>query len=156
MFGQFPSVRIDASNLLEARMIVTTYNQHVRLLSSEPFGCFALPKSTRAWEPTLFMESLRSKPPRRAARPALGGEQTAQASPVFVGLLCDRRAVPFLPYGDPIYPDAERHEPSEHEYLQEPNECVDYCGLGVILLAQAQAERGWSKFHPSENGQEPY
>jgi hypothetical protein len=25
-------------NLLEARMIVTPYNQHVRLLSSEPFG----------------------------------------------------------------------------------------------------------------------
>ena len=48
------------SNLLEARMIVTTYNQHVRLLSSEPFGWFAPPKSTRAWEPTLFMESLRS------------------------------------------------------------------------------------------------
>jgi hypothetical protein len=26
--------------------------------SSEPFGWFAPPKSTRAWEPTLFMESL--------------------------------------------------------------------------------------------------
>jgi hypothetical protein len=35
-------------------MIVTTYNQHVRLLSSEPFGWFAPPKSTRAWEPTLL------------------------------------------------------------------------------------------------------
>src|SRR5579871_5366306 len=42
-------------------MIITTYNEHVRLLSSEPFGWFAPPKSTRAWEPTLFMESLRSK-----------------------------------------------------------------------------------------------
>src|SRR6266496_6706250 len=41
-------------------MIITTYNQHVRLLSSEPFGWFAPPKSTRAWEPTLFMESLHS------------------------------------------------------------------------------------------------
>jgi hypothetical protein len=41
-------------NLLKARMIVTTYNQHVRLLSSEPFGWFAPPKSTRAWEPTLL------------------------------------------------------------------------------------------------------
>src|ERR1700747_2354264 len=58
-FAQFPRVGIDASNLLEARMIVTTYNQHVRLLSSEPFGWLAPPKSTRAWEPTLFMESLR-------------------------------------------------------------------------------------------------
>src|SRR6201999_4666593 len=41
-------------NLLEARMIVTTYNQHVRLLSTEPFGWFAPPKFTRAWEPTLL------------------------------------------------------------------------------------------------------
>src|SRR5258708_20952881 len=41
-------------NLLKARMIVTTYNQHVRLLSSEPFGWFAPPKFTRAWEPTLL------------------------------------------------------------------------------------------------------
>jgi hypothetical protein len=35
-------------------MIVTTYNQHARLLSSKPFGCFAPPKFTRAWEPTLL------------------------------------------------------------------------------------------------------
>src|SRR5215471_10271529 len=46
-------------------MIVTTYNQHVRLLSSEPFGWFAPPKSTRSWEPTLFMESLHLKPLNR-------------------------------------------------------------------------------------------
>src|SRR5205807_3646308 len=39
---------IHPRNLLEARMIITTYNQHVRLLSSEPFGWFAPPKSTRA------------------------------------------------------------------------------------------------------------
>src|SRR5437763_15229237 len=45
---------IHPRNLLEARMIVTTYNQHVRLLSSEPFGWFAPPKFTRAWEPTLL------------------------------------------------------------------------------------------------------
>ena len=31
------SVRIDKRNLLEARMIVTTYNDHVRLLSPEPW-----------------------------------------------------------------------------------------------------------------------
>src|SRR5215475_12933394 len=62
-FAQFASVRIYASNLLKARMIITPYNQHVRLLSSEPFGWFAPPKSTRAWEPTLFMESFHPKPP---------------------------------------------------------------------------------------------
>src|SRR5208337_2493667 len=45
---------IHKCNLLKARMIITTYNQHVRLLSSEPFGRFAPPKFTRAWEPTLL------------------------------------------------------------------------------------------------------
>ena len=35
-------------------MIVTTYNQHVPLLSSDPFGWFAPPKFTRAWETTLL------------------------------------------------------------------------------------------------------
>jgi hypothetical protein len=49
-----PSAHTSGANLLEARMIVTTYNQHVRLLSSEPFGWFAPPKFTRAWEPTLL------------------------------------------------------------------------------------------------------
>jgi hypothetical protein len=39
LFSALPSFRVDKSNLLEARMIITTYNQHVRLLSSEPFGC---------------------------------------------------------------------------------------------------------------------
>ena len=46
--------RVHQCNLLKARMIVTTYNQHVRLLSSEPFGWFAPPSFTRAWEPTLL------------------------------------------------------------------------------------------------------
>src|SRR5689334_6726970 len=57
VFAQFSGIGIDASNLLEARMVITPYNQHVRLLSSEPFGWFAPPKFTRTWEPTLFMES---------------------------------------------------------------------------------------------------
>src|SRR5215467_4761714 len=74
VFAQFTCIGIDARNLLEARMVITPYNQHVRLLSSEPFGWFAPPKSTRAWEPTLFMESFHSsslgcdakqKPPMR-------------------------------------------------------------------------------------------
>src|SRR4051794_32608540 len=64
-FAQFTCVSIDVSNLLEARMIITSYNQHVRLLSSEPFGWFAPPKFTRPWEPTLFMESLRLLTPQR-------------------------------------------------------------------------------------------
>jgi hypothetical protein len=32
-------------------MRITAYNQDVRLLSSEPFGWFAPPESTRSWEP---------------------------------------------------------------------------------------------------------
>src|SRR5579864_2319479 len=43
-------------------MIVTPYNQHVRLLSSEPFGWFAPPKSTRAWEPTLLWNHYAQNP----------------------------------------------------------------------------------------------
>ena len=35
-FAQFTAIRIHKRNLLHARMIITTYNQHVRLLSSEP------------------------------------------------------------------------------------------------------------------------
>src|SRR5216117_2158072 len=77
----FTTVRIDKRNLLEARVIVTTYNDHVRLLSpnmiiivcdyhpgfqqiafvttyndhvrllSPSLSCLAPPKFTRAWEP---------------------------------------------------------------------------------------------------------
>src|SRR5438876_10302726 len=36
-FVPFTSARIDKRNLLEARAIVTTYNDHVRLLSPEPW-----------------------------------------------------------------------------------------------------------------------
>ena len=36
------------------------YNQHVRLLSLEPFGWFAPPKSTRLMGADIVMESLRS------------------------------------------------------------------------------------------------
>src|SRR6266550_686066 len=42
-FTELTCLSIYVCNLLEARMIVTTYNQHVRLLSSEPFGWFAPP-----------------------------------------------------------------------------------------------------------------
>src|ERR1035438_7077975 len=48
-FVQLASFAVNKCNLLEARVIVTSYNQHVRLLSPEPFGWFAPPKSTRAW-----------------------------------------------------------------------------------------------------------
>ena len=61
-FPELTAFGIYVCNLLEARMIVTTYNQHVRLLSSEPFGWFAPPKSTRAWEPTLLWNHYTQNP----------------------------------------------------------------------------------------------
>src|ERR1700733_7231599 len=41
-------------------MIVTPYNHHVRLLSSEPFGWFAPPKFTRGLGADIVMESFHS------------------------------------------------------------------------------------------------
>jgi hypothetical protein len=61
----------------------------------------------------------------------------------------------FLPHGDPIYPNAERREPSEHKHLIERTECVGGCDLGAIWFAPAP-ESGWPEFHPSQGGQEPY
>src|SRR5437667_4105326 len=49
----FTRVRIDKRNLLEARVIVTTYNDRVRL-PSPSLGWLAPPKFTRAWEPTFL------------------------------------------------------------------------------------------------------
>src|SRR5215469_9805715 len=37
LFLQLTCLRVHESNLLEARVIITTYNQHVRLLSPEPW-----------------------------------------------------------------------------------------------------------------------
>src|SRR3989441_3464933 len=59
---QFPRVRIDKRNLLEARVIVTTYNDHVRLLSPEPW----LVSATKVYSGVgadIVMESLRSLTP---------------------------------------------------------------------------------------------
>src|SRR2546421_6999001 len=53
------SVRIDKRNLLEARVIVTTYNDHVRLLSPEPW----LVSATKVYSGVgadIVMESLHS------------------------------------------------------------------------------------------------
>src|SRR4051794_24214873 len=70
-FAQFTCVSIAVSNLLEARMIITSYNQHVRLLSSEPFGWFAPPKFTRPWGPTFVYGIITLKTPESALWPRL-------------------------------------------------------------------------------------
>src|SRR6266566_1666792 len=56
----FTTVRIDKRNLLEARVIVTTYNDHVRLLSPEPW----LASATKVYSGVgadIVMESLHSR-----------------------------------------------------------------------------------------------
>src|SRR5947199_7074943 len=60
-FVPFTTVRIDKRNLLEARVIVTTYNDHVRLLSPEPW----LVSATKVYSgmgADIVMESLHSEP----------------------------------------------------------------------------------------------
>src|SRR5207248_10587540 len=49
-------------------MIITTYNQHVRLLSSEPFGCFAPLKSTRATGADIVYGIITLKTPESRVR----------------------------------------------------------------------------------------
>jgi hypothetical protein len=51
---------IHPCNFLKARMVICSYNHHLRLLSPEPFGWFAPPKLTRVWEPTLLWNQLHS------------------------------------------------------------------------------------------------
>src|SRR5580765_2648508 len=58
-FLDFPRLDIDERNLLEARVIITTYNQHVRLLSPEPW----LVGTTKVYSglgADIVMESLHS------------------------------------------------------------------------------------------------
>src|SRR5207248_2936145 len=68
-FAEFASIGVHIGNLLEARVIVTTYNDHVRLLSPEPFWlAFAPPNFTRAGEPTLLWNHYTHCPPPCDAR----------------------------------------------------------------------------------------
>ena len=69
---QFPSVGIHKRNLLEGRVVIASYNHHVRLLSPEPVGWFAPPKLTRASEPTLLWNQLHSQPKNRPVTGRLG------------------------------------------------------------------------------------
>src|SRR3989441_6481258 len=60
-FVQFTCVCIYKRDLLEARVIVTTYNDHVRLLSPEPW----LVSATKVYSGVgadIVMESLHSQP----------------------------------------------------------------------------------------------
>ena len=54
-FAEFARVGVHIRNLLEARVIITSYNHHVRLLFSRAFLVgFSTTNFTRAQEPTLL------------------------------------------------------------------------------------------------------
>ncbi len=55
-------------------MVICSYNDHLRLLSPEPFGWFAPPKLTRVWEPTLLWNQLNTRPFDPIRRPARAGQ----------------------------------------------------------------------------------
>src|SRR5215467_13811327 len=54
LLTQLACLRVHISNLLKARMIITPYNDHVRLLSSEPLVGLRHQSLLGAWEPTLL------------------------------------------------------------------------------------------------------
>jgi hypothetical protein len=65
---QLPCFRIHRCNLLEARVIVKSYNQHVRLLSPEPWFV----RTTKAYSDVgadIVMESLALIDHGKRARP---------------------------------------------------------------------------------------
>jgi hypothetical protein len=59
-FAQFARVGVYVRNLLEARVIVTTYNDHVRLLSPEPVGWLSHHQLYSGRGADIVMESLHS------------------------------------------------------------------------------------------------
>src|SRR6266481_6829861 len=61
-FLYFPCVRIDKRNLLKARVVIASYNQHIGSFSPEPFGWLAPPSLLGAREPTLSWNQFHSKP----------------------------------------------------------------------------------------------
>ena len=61
-FAQFARIRVYVRNLLEARVIITTYNDHVRLLSPEPSWLALAPPTLLGPGADIVMESLHSNP----------------------------------------------------------------------------------------------
>src|ERR1700730_10802038 len=57
---QYPSVSIHKSNLLEGRVVIASYNQHIGSFSPGPFGWFAPPSLLGSREPTLSWNQLHS------------------------------------------------------------------------------------------------
>src|SRR5437016_14290925 len=74
----FTTVRIDKRNLLEARVIVTTYNDHVRLLSPEPW----LASATKVYSGVgAEHDHYRSRFPPRVSANCFGGYRDRRVPP---------------------------------------------------------------------------
>jgi hypothetical protein len=70
------------------------YNQHVRLLSSEPFGWFAPPSFIRGWEPTL---SWNYTPSTWSRSPPLIDLKSSHSARVSVALFAHREVISDAP-----------------------------------------------------------
>jgi hypothetical protein len=57
-FLQLPSIGIHKGNLLKARVVIQSYNQHIGSFSPEPFGWFSTTKFTRGQGADIVMESI--------------------------------------------------------------------------------------------------
>jgi hypothetical protein len=64
-FLELPSVGIHKRNLLKARVVICSYNDHVRLLSPSPLVGFSTTKVYSGIGADIVMNQLHSKPPAR-------------------------------------------------------------------------------------------
>src|SRR5437899_12242708 len=95
LFLEFTCLSVHKSNLLKARVIITTYNDHVRLVSPSLLVGFSTTNFTRAWEPTLSWNQLHSKPRPPATRtpPPTQNPQTSHSAPARRAPTTNRRQV---------------------------------------------------------------
>src|SRR5215475_13161345 len=82
---------IDKSNLLEARMVIAPYNDHVRLLSPSLLVGFAPPTLLRALEPTLSWNQLHSSSERADVKLVVRSRNLSVYRPVSVEKLIRRK-----------------------------------------------------------------
>ena len=71
MLSVISRLHIHKRNLLEARVIIASYNDHVRPLSPGPW-LVGTTKVIRVWEPTLLWNQLHSSPQRKAMMSVMG------------------------------------------------------------------------------------
>src|SRR5690349_2134342 len=93
---QFTCVGVHERYLLHARMIVTTYNQHVRLLSSEPLVGLRLQSLLGPGSRHCLWESLRSECQKRRKKSACAWfRQLTSSLPIIrTEITCRLRPIP--------------------------------------------------------------